>query len=142
MRKGKITGKMIFNGIIDNNIKVECELSTKQGGEYRKTPFKFPERRLCDFLNDDEYFYEEMCQHSTWHKPFLCPQSNVRKHLENNLKLFNSKYSDFSRLWNILDSNLQLRNFLWWYCGLETTWEKQFTEEMERSWWEYALMHQ
>lgn len=70
----KIFGNFTWHVAIDNTFITELLLYKKQGGEYRKLPYKLPRKGICDFANDDKIFYPDIAQHSDHEVPFKCPQ--------------------------------------------------------------------
>jgi hypothetical protein len=57
----------------DNSMQVEAKMSKKQGGEYRKLPYRLPPKKLCDFFNEDIFFYPDLVKTSNLPLPFPCP---------------------------------------------------------------------
>lgn len=68
---------LLVNGF-DNTMKCEAKMSHKQGGEYRRLPYRLPPKNLCDFLNEDTFFYPELVTVSDIPKPIPCPIEPVR----------------------------------------------------------------
>jgi hypothetical protein len=68
-----LSGNMIYHHSIDNNYTVKIYNYVKQGGEYRKLPFAFPEKGFCNFYNEDPYFYPDLVEHSDYTMPLPCP---------------------------------------------------------------------
>lgn len=58
---------------VDNNVKVQILAFIKQGGEYRQMPYKIPEKNLCDFYNEDQYFYPQFAAATDYPLPYPCP---------------------------------------------------------------------
>lgn len=48
-------------------------VSKKQGGEYRKLPFKLMPKGMCSFINEDEFFFPELNKYSDINLPVPCP---------------------------------------------------------------------
>jgi Protein of unknown function (DUF1091) len=57
---------------LDNNVIIQLIPYKKQGGEYRKMPYKINEP-FCDVVQRDEYFYDDLCANSTFLKDRPCP---------------------------------------------------------------------
>lgn len=76
-RDRKVYGNFSFNVPIDNTFLIGVELFVKQGGEYRKTPFKLFDTGYCDFTSGDTFFYEELCEVSDLTFPAPCPFEKV-----------------------------------------------------------------
>lgn len=74
----KIFGNVSINVEVDNSFKTMIVAYVKQGGEYRRMPYKVANKGTCDFYNDDEYVYPELAAHSDLPLPFPCPLSPVR----------------------------------------------------------------
>lgn len=70
----KIFGNATWHIAIDNTFMAERLLYMKQGGEYRRLPYKLPKQGFCDFHNDDKNFYPDLAAHSDFEVPFQCPQ--------------------------------------------------------------------
>lgn len=51
----------------------------KQGGEYRRLPFKVPKKKFCDFFFDEPYFYPDFQKSTDFPPPGKdnCPLKNV-----------------------------------------------------------------
>lgn len=69
--------RLIFGNItivtpLDNNVIIQLIPYKKQGGEYRKMPYKINEP-FCDVVQRDEYFYDDLCASSTFLKDRPCP---------------------------------------------------------------------
>lgn len=62
---------------MDNSYSAMVEVFLKQGGEYRKLPYKLEKKPLCDFFKGDVYYYEELSTMSTFPFPFVCPYKKV-----------------------------------------------------------------
>jgi hypothetical protein len=74
----KIFGNVTHHIDLDNSYTAFGDLFTKQGGEYRKLPYRLPEAKLCDFYQNDKFYYKEMCKFSTFPYPSECPVKKVR----------------------------------------------------------------
>lgn len=73
----KIFGNVTHHIDMDNSYTATVELFVKQGGEYRKLPYRLKESPVCDFFQQDTYFYEEMTTMTTYPFPFVCPIAKV-----------------------------------------------------------------
>lgn len=75
-----IVGNIILHASdVDNTMMVEARLSQKQGGEYRRLPYKLPPKKLCDFFNEDVYVFPDVVKVSNVPSPLPCPPEPVRK---------------------------------------------------------------
>lgn len=70
----KLFGNTTYHIDLDNTFFIGATVYMKQGGEYRLMPFKLKKKEICDFYNEDKFFYDEMCKFSDWEIPFKCPQ--------------------------------------------------------------------
>jgi hypothetical protein len=68
-----IYGQLIQNVAADDSYMVSFEAFMKQGGEYRKLPYKLPPNGFCKFINDDIYIYPELTKASDIPWPVACP---------------------------------------------------------------------
>jgi hypothetical protein len=75
--KRKMFGFVHFKGLFDDDVKVVAQAYTKQGGEYRRLPYKIAKKGICAFCKEDSYFLEEMSRDSNFSLPFKCPFANV-----------------------------------------------------------------
>jgi Protein of unknown function (DUF1091) len=57
---------------MDNEVIADLAAYQKQGGEYRKMPYKIV-KPFCDIVKEDTYFYDDLCINSTIPKERLCP---------------------------------------------------------------------
>lgn len=57
---------------MENSVLCHVTAYKKQGGEYRLMPYKI-KKPLCEFLEEDKYFYDDFCANSTMINPFPCP---------------------------------------------------------------------
>lgn len=76
----KIVAIMTINSELGNNFVLEVVFYKKQGGEYRKMPFKFLPKPFCDLVSGTEEmsFYEEVLDASDLpRKPNFCPIPKV-----------------------------------------------------------------
>jgi hypothetical protein len=76
---------------VGKNMQVMVEVWQKQGGEYRKLPYRLPSKNLCDFFNEDVVFMPEILEVSNISLPLSCPVPQVRSlhtFLSQNLKFF------------------------------------------------------
>lgn len=64
---------LVLTNEIDTDVKVEVQLFKKQGGEYRKLPYNFPQSEFCASVNRDNYWYPELVKYSDLPMPFPCP---------------------------------------------------------------------
>lgn len=78
-RTRKLFGQMKYFVPADNSFQVEMTSFTKQGGEYRKLPFRVARKNLCDFYQNSKNFYHELAAVSDLPMPFVCPLANVSK---------------------------------------------------------------
>lgn len=69
----KLYGNVSINTEMDNSYKETILLYKKQGGEYRKMPYKIPDKGICDLFNEGEYIYPELVAHSDFPNPMPCP---------------------------------------------------------------------
>lgn len=76
-RDRKVYGNFSFNVPIDDSYTIQVELFTKQGGEYRKTPFKMFEIGYCTLTENDTFFYKELSEVSDLVFPAPCPFAKV-----------------------------------------------------------------
>lgn len=67
----------VFAPDFDNSVQVEMQLYQKQGGEYRKLPYKISPKGSCDFFNEDEVLYPEIAAVSDVPNPMPCPMPQV-----------------------------------------------------------------
>lgn len=74
----KMYGNVTFKVPIDNTFTREMVSFIKQGGEYRLLPYKFPSMPFCAFLQNDVFFYEEVCNYTDFIYPAPCPFEAVR----------------------------------------------------------------
>lgn len=76
----KLFGDVIYHISMDNTIGVEGYAYIKQGGEYRRLPFKIPRKQFCKFFYEEIYFYPEFAKASDFPPPetATCPLPNVR----------------------------------------------------------------
>lgn len=63
---------------VDNKVMVETNVHVKQGGEYRRMPYRLPKQGACDLLKGDKFFYEELTKFSDWIYPYPCPAAKGR----------------------------------------------------------------
>lgn len=68
-----VFGNLISFVPLDDSYAIDINVFIKQGGQYKKIPFKPPTKTLCKFLMEDEYFYEELAAVSNYPFPFKCP---------------------------------------------------------------------
>jgi hypothetical protein len=68
-----IIGNITVNTPIDDSFIMGVLAFVKQGNEYRKMPYRIPPKKMCQFIKDDDYFYEELTQKSSLPMPAPCP---------------------------------------------------------------------
>lgn len=84
VKKVNRTSRMLIGTIvvptpdIDNSVKADFVFHQKQGGEYRKLPYSLPPKSLCEFCNEDIYFYPEVVAVSDFPRPLPCPLPQVK----------------------------------------------------------------
>lgn len=76
----KLFGNVTFHIPMDNSFDVERYAYMKQGGEYRRLPFKIVKKKFCDFFVEEKLFYPDFVKVSDFPPPdiTLCPLKNVR----------------------------------------------------------------
>jgi Protein of unknown function (DUF1091) len=57
---------------MDNNVSVQVTAFKKQGGEYRRMPYRIV-KPLCNAVKEGIYLYDDMCANSTLPKDRPCP---------------------------------------------------------------------
>jgi hypothetical protein len=73
-----IVGNFIIKATdVGNSMQVATQFWKKQGGEYRKLPYKLPSKNLCDFFNEDIYFIPEILKVSNVLSPLPSPVPSV-----------------------------------------------------------------
>lgn len=72
-----LVGNVTVHKPLDKSYLVEIAFFLKQGGEYRKSPYKLAKRSIYDFLKDDEYFYPDMAKVSNFPYPAVDPFPKV-----------------------------------------------------------------
>ena len=75
----KLYGRAIFHIPMGNTYEVEGFSYIKQGGEYRRLPFKVPRKKFCNFFFEDVFFYPDF-QNASDFPPSdfkYCPLANV-----------------------------------------------------------------
>lgn len=85
VRKFNKTSRVIRGNIIvktldfGNQLQATALFFRKQGGEYRLMPYKVFPKKLCNYFNDDIFFYDDLTRHSNIpEKPVPCPFDIVR----------------------------------------------------------------
>lgn len=74
----QLVGNMTYHVPVDNSYQLEGVIFAKQGGEYRRLPYRVPLNGYCDFMKDEPgYFYEELAAVSNLPYPFECPSPEV-----------------------------------------------------------------
>lgn len=73
----KIIGNITYKTDLDNSYTAESTFYVKQGGEYRKLPYRVPIQGFCDYLQGDIYFYPEWTKYSDLPFPPPCPFPKV-----------------------------------------------------------------
>lgn len=66
-------GEVIVKTTEGNDVKMQAETFKKQGGEYRKMPYKISEAPFCDVARDDTYVYQDLAKDSDFPEKFKCP---------------------------------------------------------------------
>lgn len=100
------TARAIF-GILQQKVAaddthlVSFELSLKQGGQYRKLPYKLPPKGFCSFINEDIYIYPELSKASDIPWPLSCPLPIVNVHFSKTLKSFDWKFKSSQKNYTI-----------------------------------------
>lgn len=81
----RVYGQVEFKISLDNSNTVEIIAFKKQGGEYRRLPYRIPSGRFCDFYEEgsqgDVMFYQHMANLSTLPYPAPCPYPNVSRNV-------------------------------------------------------------
>jgi hypothetical protein len=72
-----IAGTIVYHVRLDNSYLMEGILYIKQGGEYRKLPYRMPPKGLCDFINEEKYIYPEVTKVSNMPEVMPCPMPVV-----------------------------------------------------------------
>lgn len=72
-----LTGNMSVNIDMGNDFLLGLNTYVKQGGEYRLSPFKMPPRPLCEVVEADVSYYNEIAAESNLPLPFSCPIKKV-----------------------------------------------------------------
>ena len=83
-------GNATYHVQLNNTFRAKASLYIKQGGEYRKMPYRLPEKGVCDFFNEDDIFYPELSQKSNFMKPVPCPPPAVSYFFLGNSPCFHS----------------------------------------------------
>lgn len=75
----KLFGYVVYHIPVGNDFDAEGFAYIKQGGEYRRLPFKVPKKKFCDFFFQELYFYPEFRKVSDFPPPDYkyCPLANV-----------------------------------------------------------------
>lgn len=95
--RGMVGSVIVLASDIDNTLIVEVKLSIKQGGEYRKLPYKLPPTNFCDCINKDVYAFPDLVKVSNIPSPLPCPVEPVQNFKlklsknENNFYQFSGK---------------------------------------------------
>ena len=76
-KERKIIGHQIHKVPLGNEILSELHIYKSSGAGYQLTPYKVS-KPLCDFINNDTYFYPEIVEVSDLYLPIPCPIPNVR----------------------------------------------------------------
>lgn len=74
----KMFGNFTYNLDIDNSYKIALENFVKQGNEYRKSPYRVLDKNYCDFIAEDEFYFNELCEVSDFKNPPECPHKKVK----------------------------------------------------------------
>lgn len=72
-----LTGNVNANVELGNDYLLSATGYIKQGGEYRKLPYKMPEKRFCEIIEQYNNYYEEIAADSNLPVPFSCPLPEV-----------------------------------------------------------------
>lgn len=72
-----IFGTIIYHVSVDDSFLLEAIISIKQGGEYRRMPFKLAKKGCCSALQDDEIIYPDLAAASDFPEQFPCPLPKV-----------------------------------------------------------------
>lgn len=57
----------------DNTFEADIIVFKKQGGEFRKLPYRIPRTKYCDVFVADIYFYQDLVASSDFPEVFPCP---------------------------------------------------------------------
>jgi hypothetical protein len=77
-KERQIFGNVTISADLDNSYLLTGQLYVKQGNEYRKSAYRIPETKFCDFLADDEYgMIKEFFEASNRKYPPECPFKKV-----------------------------------------------------------------
>lgn len=66
-------GEVIARTTEGNDVYLEVESFKKQGGEFRKMPYKISKAPFCDVASGDEYVYADLAANSDFPEKFSCP---------------------------------------------------------------------
>lgn len=72
-----IFGTIIYHVADDDSFLLESIIYIKQGGEYRRMPFKLAKKGCCSAIQDDEIIYPDLVAVSDFPKQFPCPFPSV-----------------------------------------------------------------
>lgn len=87
----RVYGRSVYHESFDNSFSVEIFAYKKQGGEYRRMPYKLSQQPFCDFFNSPTFqpYYEEVVETSDLPPfPMPCPFGNVSKEMNCNRKCY------------------------------------------------------
>lgn len=68
----KIYGKIIVKQQLNNSFVAKGRIFMKTGSGWNLLPYKV-DKPVCDFYNDDKFFYPELCKISDFPCPMPCP---------------------------------------------------------------------
>lgn len=69
----KVYGTVIMHMPLDNSVMVRFEAFKKQGGEYRKLPYRLPPMPQCETTKGNNTYYEDLSKVSDFPYPAPCP---------------------------------------------------------------------
>ena len=75
-----IVGEAIFIQAMGNEIMLQGNGYVKQGGEYRKMPYRMAKTPMCQFFQDDHYVYPKLAASSDFPEDLKanCPFKKVK----------------------------------------------------------------
>lgn len=69
-----VAGTIINHVPLEDNYLMGFEVFKKQGGEYRKQPFRIPQQNACEYMIKDPYkMYKQWTLESDYPYPATCP---------------------------------------------------------------------
>lgn len=122
-----LIGNLTHRVPLDNSYEGQLTIFIKQGGEYRKLPYRLPKKNYCDYIKDDTYFYPELAASSISRFLSSVPKKTWVKLKTLNIKFINLFSEDLQslRLRAIIKGTSTRHHQVRWICGGNRLFQEQ-----------------